>query len=166
MHSIEKRFWSHVRITSKERDCWRWTGSIDLGGYARMRTPLTGLAHRVSYELFKGPIPSGLALDHVCRVRHCVNPHHLEAVTAAENCRRATRNYPTSNDPSATACKNGHALTGANVSLRKSGVPECVTCRREAHRMYYRKAEAARVAKLRAKLDEEVTLQIRAAFGR
>jgi len=46
-------------------------------------------AHRVFYQLFRGPIPAGLHLDHLCRVASCANPDHLEAVTPAENHRRS-----------------------------------------------------------------------------
>lgn len=71
--------------------CWLWTAAKNNGGYG-MFTFTTGWrrsAHRVSYETFVGPIPDGLQLDHLCRVRHCVNPDHLEPVTAAENTRRS-----------------------------------------------------------------------------
>lgn len=78
--------------------CWLWRGSHGpaSNGYGRIgvgtqRQRRSRLAHRVSYELLVGPIPDGLVLDHLCGVRHCVNPDHLEPVTQKENVRRWTR---------------------------------------------------------------------------
>ena len=61
--------------------------------------------HRLSYELFVGPIPEGLELDHLCRVKGCYNPDHLEAVTHQENTRRRSLAKPLK-----THCKRGHEL--------------------------------------------------------
>jgi hypothetical protein len=77
--------------------CWLWTGAVDPAGYGRSSTGKgrpggggrSGLAHRVSYELVVGPIPAERPhLDHLCRVKACVNPTHLEPVTQPENNRR------------------------------------------------------------------------------
>lgn len=69
--------------------CWLWNGALIQGGYGRyQRGPKGQPAHRAYYEKLVGPIPDGLDLDHLCRVRRCVNPSHLEPVTAAENTRR------------------------------------------------------------------------------
>src|SRR5690625_5273114 len=80
-HPWPERFWSKVDVG----DCWLWMGTQTKqpgeGGYGQLR--LDGrmqVAHRVSYELLCGPIPSGMSLDHLCRVRLCVNPDHLEVV--------------------------------------------------------------------------------------
>lgn len=69
--------------------CWLWTRAKNDSGYGVVRTP-RGLArsHRATYEALRGPIPPGLVLDHLCRVRACCNPYHLEAVTDLENKRR------------------------------------------------------------------------------
>lgn len=96
--------------------CALWGKAPDAQGYGRrVGKGDSTLAHRVSYEATIGPIPAGLELDHLCRVRLCVNPRHLEPVTHAENMRRAARIVR----PKA-ACVNGHDLMDpANVRLVK-----------------------------------------------
>jgi len=76
-------------IPEPNSGCWLWTKAVMANGYGLIMTS-TGVrtAHRVSYEAHKGEIPAGLELDHKCRVRSCVNPDHLEAVTKTENVRR------------------------------------------------------------------------------
>ena len=80
------------RITSRIEtvgDCWVWQGAPGRNGYGRIsvRNRLE-YVHRVAYEQFIGPIPAGLTIDHLCMVRLCVNPDHLEPVSRAENTRR------------------------------------------------------------------------------
>jgi len=86
---IEERFWSKVDKVSSSTGCWIWTSTIDPQGYGRFHIGARGAAkrgaHRVAYELAIGPISDGLTLDHLCRVRRCVNPAHLEAVTLKVN---------------------------------------------------------------------------------
>lgn len=78
-----------MRIRRSRNGCWLWQGAKNPDGYGQMdHRWFTFGAHRVSYLAFVGPIPEGLVIDHLCRVRHCVNPAHLEAVTSAENIRR------------------------------------------------------------------------------
>jgi len=67
--------------------CWVWMGTITESGYGRHRNKRV---HKVFYEREKGPVPKGMELDHLCRVRNCVNPDHLEVVTHTENMRRST----------------------------------------------------------------------------
>ena len=88
---LEVRFWRHVEKTDS---CWLWIGNINYAGYGTFHR--TGrqqdgrhLAHRVCYEMLVGEIPKGMELDHLCRVRNCVRPDHLEAVTHNVNVQRA-----------------------------------------------------------------------------
>lgn len=81
-----ERFWAKVNKTG---DCWLWTG-WRTNGYGRFTTNgKNWRAHRFAFEEMRGPIPEGLQLDHLCRVRHCVNPDHLEPVTRQQNMLRA-----------------------------------------------------------------------------
>lgn len=69
--------------------CWLWTGGLSTDGYGRMSFGgRQQLAHRVMYQVTRGPIPRGMQIDHTCGVRHCVRPEHLAVVTVAENARR------------------------------------------------------------------------------
>lgn len=95
--SAVERFWSKVDKTGpipEQRPdlgpCWLWTAALFDSGYATFQ-PQHGhavRAHRWIYQETVGSIPDGLVLDHLCRVRHCVNPSHLEPVTVGENVRR------------------------------------------------------------------------------
>lgn len=90
---LAAKFWLRVDNTDSADECWTWTGYTEAkSGYGRLSFGgARSYAHRVAYELAVGPIPEGLDLDHLCRVRNCVNPTHLEPVTRGENVRRAHR---------------------------------------------------------------------------
>lgn len=127
------------RIVIHESDCWLWVGSLNNEGYGNFvfeylpngRARVQRGAHRVSYELFVGPIPAGLHLDHLCRVTGCVNPAHLEPVTVAENVRRGNSRFsPAKRALKQTHCKHGHEFTAENTGVqRATGSRYCRTCR-------------------------------------
>lgn len=94
----DERFWSRVTIGANppapfipvDGPCWEWSGAITGTGYGNIWYADAYVpAHRVSYELAHGEIGADLEIDHLCRVRSCVNPDHLEQVTPDENKRRA-----------------------------------------------------------------------------
>lgn len=85
-------FWANV--VQNEDGCWIWQRSLKRG-YGQMRGyRRAASAHRFAYELLVGPIPPGMDIDHLCKVRACCNPGHLEVVTRAENLRRSDQRRP------------------------------------------------------------------------
>ena len=133
--SVAERLTRHIDITSD--GCWLWTGSLDAAGYGRIylgpEVGRPGLAHRASYEMAVGPVPDGLVLDHLCRVRRCVNPAHLEPVTHRENVLRGEA--PNIVLHRLGVCARGHDLATEASRRRSTGaVVYCRACRREDRR--------------------------------
>jgi hypothetical protein len=130
-----ERFWSKVRPTGF---CWEWTAATFTNGYGQFQ--MNGspkLAHRVAYELLVGPIPEGLTLDHLCRVKHCVNPDHLDPVTQAENNARYPGVRTGGRDKQLmTHCKRGHEFTPENTGRQPNGRKTCRKCSRNRQRVY------------------------------
>jgi hypothetical protein len=129
-----QRFWAKVEKTDT---CWMWKGGVSSSGYGMFcggrQFPIT-CAHRVAYEFACGPIPAGKEIDHLCRVRTCVNPAHLEAVTRSENMRR----IPSAPRPQLrkARCANGHEFTPENtVVYPKDGARRCRECVRARARI-------------------------------
>ena len=121
---LQERFEAQY-ITEPNSGCWLWVGAVDREGYGQIRDNYAcKKAHRVSYELHKDKIPDGHQIDHLCRVTSCVNPDHLEIVTARENKRRGLQGVLK------THCKRGHPLSGDNLLLwREQRL--CRACRTE-----------------------------------
>lgn len=92
--SLEERFWAKVE-PEPNSGCWIFVGGWTTAGYGSIGRGCRGegnvYAHRFAYELLRGPIPPDLVPDHLCRVRCCVNPWHLELVTNLENLNRGRR---------------------------------------------------------------------------
>lgn len=87
MKTIRERFYDKINQTA---GCWHWIGAKEGQGYGQLRVGGRAngkllKAHRISYELHIGPIPPGLVIDHKCRVKACVNPEHLRAITQKQN---------------------------------------------------------------------------------
>lgn len=112
--------------------CLFWMGALNQFGYGRVgvngrRT----VAHRAIYEMACGPVDPSLELDHLCRVRCCVNPAHLEPVTKRVNGLRGVAGVKSGAMQRAkTHCPHGHPYSGDNLFLRASGHRECRTCMR------------------------------------
>src|SRR3990167_9039589 len=134
-----KRFLNKIKLD--HTNCWVWDAYKHPKGYGQMRVNgKTVWAYRLSYEIFKGDIPKGLTIDHLCRVRSCVNPDHLEAVTMKENILRGVG--ITAKESRQTHCKSGHRfiLENTNFVKTKSGFGrECKICRQGYQRSHYNK---------------------------
>lgn len=136
MTTVIERIMQRVNRTET---CWLWTGALDRYGYGQISVGNhREKAHRATYKALVGPIPEGLVIDHLCRVRNCVNPAHMEPVTLAENTRRG---IPSNSLKS--QCPQGHPYDAANT-YTGAGRRDCRACRREATRRYEAKKRAAR----------------------
>lgn len=131
--TVQSRFWEKVDKVGLT-GCWLWTASVKPNGYGQFGVTDGDVryAHRLAYEFLVGPVPDGLELDHLCRVRHCVNPAHLEPVTRRENLRRGV-----SANRRKTHCPQGHSYNSVNTYLDKRGGRICRSCMRQRNREYY-----------------------------
>lgn len=100
------RFFGRVHVNAVT-GCWIWLAAKNVGGYGQFVVNGRQIgAHVASYGAFVGPLQAGMHIDHLCMNQRCVNPAHLEMVTAAENARRYVATV--------THCKNGHPWTPEN----------------------------------------------------
>ncbi|WP_229662619.1 HNH endonuclease signature motif containing protein [Nocardioides phosphati] len=128
------------KVVKDDNDCWLWQAKTGWQGYGLFWSgeQRTTVAHRWAWEQRNGPIPDGLQLDHLCRVRHCVNPDHLEPVTPRENVMRG--DTPAARNAAKTHCaRAGHPLSGPNLYISPKGARECRTCRNAASARYEHK---------------------------
>lgn len=114
--------------------CHLWTAGRTKQGYGAFhpRSGQAELAHRWAYTNAGGVIPPDHVIDHLCRVRHCVNPDHMEPVTNEENLRRGA-GYGLRNGMRRT-CINDHEYTPANTYVSPSGDIRCRACARARDR--------------------------------
>jgi hypothetical protein len=129
MKTLAERFFPKVeRIPFST--CWLWNAAVNKEGYGEIKAEQGNKkykAHRVAYELYKGPIPDGLVIDHICRNTSCVNPDHLRAITKVENtmigfgymAKLARRD----------CCNHGHPFTAENTISKNGKRRKCRTCK-------------------------------------
>ena len=132
-----QRLFEHAVAVVQEDHCWEWLGGKNYYGYARIRWPRVhrqplglppeSLAHRIAYLLFRGPIPLGKELDHLCRNRGCVNPGHLEVVLHRTNVLRGAG--PSAGHARKTHCVHGHLFDIPNTYIYKGRRRMCRACR-------------------------------------
>lgn len=143
-----QRYGHLVTFSESVGGCWAWQGTITDQGYGRASVTKTrsAQAHRLFYEIFRGPIPEELVLDHLCHTtlcvggpscphRRCVNPAHLIPTERGHNARRASSG--TNRLRAEGRCKRGHEMTPENTYVSPKGQVQCRECRsfREARRV-------------------------------
>ena len=124
------------RIIIDDHNCWLWQGYKNRLGYGQITVYVDDLrankrvasTHRVTYQHFVGPIPQGLVIDHLYRVRHCCNPQHMEVVTQKINIYRGVA--PSAINAGKLYCLRGHFYDKENTYTMPGGGRYCRTCAR------------------------------------
>lgn len=123
------------RTVKDQSGCWLWQGRLNARGYATFKINGQNVGvHRWAYETYRGTIPDNLVLDHLCKVKSCVNPDHLEVVTLEENNRRARRTH---------CLRAQHPLTEENIIIL-SGNRACRLCHQARSAKYRERSDQAR----------------------
>lgn len=121
---LKRRLFSR---TKKTKSCWIWQGTTTRGYGMVSWKYYRGSTHRLSLLLVGRSVPRGLTVDHLCRVRNCLNPSHLEVVTTKENILRG-ESWAAKNSQK-THCKNGHEFTPKNTRWMPKGRQCWICCR-------------------------------------
>ena len=128
-------------IINPETGCWEWAGSRDKRGYGRINVSGTPqLAHRIAFEMWRGPLPPHREgnlireLDHLCEVHCCLNPAHLELVTHHVNMQRADMSPAGLVNRLKTNCPKGHPYDEKNTYISRRGSRSCRACINERDR--------------------------------
>jgi hypothetical protein len=159
--SLQERF-DERYVIGEENDkpgapgpCWDWTAGRNNRGYGQIYTRRSNGAHRVSYELHVGPIPTGLHVRHQCDRPCCVNPAHLLVGTRSDNMQDAVRRG-TNVNAAKTHCPVGHEYTDENTYTngKSRDCRICAATRRRERRAKNRDAENARRRERRAENRE------------
>jgi hypothetical protein len=119
------------RLAIDPSGCLLFTGGLTKDGYGQLKAGpgAPKYTHRLMYEMFVGPIPEGMTIDHLCRVRHCAAPAHLEVVTKKVNTLRGVA--PVAANAKATHCIRGHEFDLINTRYRTDRPGRvCRTCER------------------------------------
>ncbi len=128
---IIERFLSKINISTthfyKNTACWEWIAWINKNGYCHITLKGKGiLTHRFIYEYWYGELTPHLTIDHLCRVRHCVNPLHLEQVPYRVNILRGETLAAINSRK--THCKRGHEFTPENTYSYPNDARGCRIC--------------------------------------
>lgn len=138
---LPERFWAKVQPEPMS-GCWLWAGACDLRGYGYSSIKGMPVAtYRWAYRALVGAIGPGLELDHLCRVRCCCNPLHMEPVTHRENTLRG--DTVTAANARKEACSAGHPFDAENTYVRPNGRRKCRACHRQQERRRKRAIRAA-----------------------